>query len=221
MAKKFKHPWIQIPPGLSPRAALGYSFFPLLVSLSKLGLIKSKDKDIKETVRLLESKAVIFSNPESAENMPLKLAVMLKNKLPIIYSPAEHLDTVNIRWRGQLAENAKQLSSGHVLPEMNHNELVGWKVLTDLMKQMHVVFLKDTGTHRRVALREEITKNIVSQYAGGVTEVESEGKSLLARMFSLIHYGDWVSLYLAILNNEDPEPVAVIDFLKSELAKVK
>src|SRR4030067_803666 len=97
---------------------------------------------------------------------------------------------------------------------MNHNELVGWKVLTDLMKQMHVIFLRDIGTHKRVAIREVITKTIVAQYAGMVTEVTSEGKSLLTRMFSLIYFGDWVTLYLAILNNEDPEPVAVIDFLK-------
>jgi glucose/mannose-6-phosphate isomerase len=221
MAKKSKHPRIQIPPGLSPRAALGYSFFPLLVVLSKLGLYKSKDKDIRETIQLLNKNSVIFSNPDSPENGPLKLAGMLKDRLPVIYSPAEHLDTVNIRWRGQFAENSKQLSSGHVLPEMNHNELVGWKVLSSMMKQMHVIFLKDIGTHKRVAIREEITRNIISQYAGGVTEIASEGKSLLARMFSLIYFGDWVSLYLAILNNEDPEPVAVIDYLKGELAKVK
>jgi glucose/mannose-6-phosphate isomerase len=220
-AKKFRQPWIQIPPGLSPRAALGYSFFPLLVVFGKLGLIKSKDKDIKETIQLLKTKAALYSNPESAENAPLKLAERIKGKLPIIYSSTEHLDAVNIRWRGQIAENAKQLSSGHVLPEMNHNELVGWKVLTDLMKQMHVVFLKDVGTYKKVAVREEITKNIVAQYAGMVTEVASEGKSLLARMFSLIHFGDWVTLYLALLNDEDPEPVAVIDFLKAELAQVK
>jgi glucose/mannose-6-phosphate isomerase len=220
-AKKFRQPWIQIPPGLSPRAALGYSFFPLLVVFGKLGLIKSKDKDIKETIQLLKTKAALYSNPESAENAPLKLAERIKGKLPIIYSPTEHLDAVNIRWRGQIAENAKQLSSGHVLPEMNHNELVGWKVLTDLMKQMHVVFLKDAGTYKRITVREEITKRIVAQYAGMVTEVASEGKSLLARMFSLIHFGDWVTLYLALLNDEDPEPVAVIDFLKAELAQVK
>jgi len=221
MAKKFKHPWVQIPPGLSPRAALGYSFFPLLVVLGKLGLIKSKDKDMKETVKLLREKAVLFGNPESTDNAPLKLAERLKGKLPVIYSPVEHLDAVNLRWRGQIAENAKQLSSGHVLPEMNHNELVGWKVLTELMRQMHVIFLKDVGTHKRVAIREKITSTIVSRYAGEVTEVVSEGKSLLARMFSLIHFGDWTSLYLAILNGEDPEPVVIIDYLKSELAKVK
>ena len=81
--------------------------------------------------------------------------------------------------------------------------------------------MKDKGTHKRVAIRGEITKQVVSQYAGAVTEISSEGNSLLARMFSLIHFGDWVTLYLAILNNEDPEPVKVIDFLKGELAKVK
>jgi glucose/mannose-6-phosphate isomerase len=221
MARKFKQPWIEIPPGLSPRAALAYSFFPLLVVFGKLALIKPKDKDIKEVIGLLKVKSKLFGNPEAPENVPLRLAEQLKGKFPVIYSPAEHMDAVNIRWRGQIAENSKQLSSGHVLPEMNHNELVGWKVLSDLMKQMHVIFLKDAGTHKRVAIRGEITKQVVSQYAGAVTEVASEGKSLLARMFSLIHFGDWVSLYLAILNNEDPEPVAVINFLKEELAKVK
>jgi glucose/mannose-6-phosphate isomerase len=221
MAGKFKQPWIQIPAGLSPRAALGYSFFPLLVAFSRLRLIPSKEKDIKETVQLLNVKAALYGNPDSPENAPLSLAERLKGTLPVVYAPAEHLDTVSLRWRGQFAENSKQLSFNHVLPEMNHNELVGWKVLTDLMKKMHVVFLKDSGTHKRVAVREEITKQVVSQYAGGVTEVTSEGKSLLARIFSLIHFGDWVSLYLAVLNNEDPEPVKVIDYLKGELAKIR
>jgi glucose/mannose-6-phosphate isomerase len=89
------------------------------------------------------------------------------------------------------------------------------------MTHFHVVFLKDVGTHKRVAIREEITKQVVSKYAGDVSEVASEGKGLLARLFSLIYFGDWVSLYLAILNNENPEPVAIIDYLKSELSKVK
>ncbi len=220
LGKKFKQPTIKIPPGLSPRAALGYSFFPLLIALAKIGLIRPKDRDIKETIQLLARKSLQFSDIESPENAPLALAERLKGKLPIIYSTTEHLDAVNIRWRGQIAENAKQFAFGNLLPEMNHNELVGWNVLKDLMKQMHVIFLRDKGTYKRVEIRERITKQIVSQYAAQTTEVVSEGTSLLARMFSLIHFGDWVSLYLAILNNQDPEPVEVINFLKSELSKV-
>jgi glucose/mannose-6-phosphate isomerase len=151
----------------------------------------------------------------------MKLAERMRGKLPVIYSPVEYLDAVNIRWRGQLADNAKQLSFGNILPEMSHNELVGWKALPGFMTHIHVVFLKDAGTHKRVAIREEITKQIVSQYAAEATEVASEGKGLLARLFSLIDFGDRISLYLAIFNNVNPEPVTIIDYLKSELKKVK
>ena len=118
-------------------------------------------------------------------------------------------------------ENAKQLAYGNLFPEMNHNELVGWNMLRDLLSKTFVVFLRDKGEHRRVSVREEITKRIVSEYASGITEVHSDGKSLLARMFSLIQFGDWVSFYLAILNNQDPTPVKAIDYLKTQLAGVK
>jgi len=220
IARRHKHPVIEIKKGYQPRAALGYSFFPMLVAFTRLGLLKNKTKEINETVKLLRAKASVFSDPSRAENAPLKLAQQLHGTLPIVYAPNDRLDSVAVRWRGQISENAKQLAYGNVLPEMNHNELVGWKQNPDLLKRMHVVFLQDKGTHKRVALREGITKNIVSQYAGGVSDVWSEGTSPLARMFSLIYFGDWTSYYLALLNNEDPTPVKAIDYLKNELGKV-
>ncbi len=220
-ARKHKQPCIGIPGGLQPRAALGYSFFPLLMTLARAGFVKSKDKDVRETIGLLRRKSKFWATPDDGNNPALKLAGAMKGKLPVIYSATEHLDAVNLRWRGQVAENAKQLAYGNVLPEMNHNELVGWNVLRDLMKQTHVIFLRDKSDHERVVVREDITKGIVAQYASGVTEVWSEGTSLLARMFSLIHFGDWVSYYLAILNGQDPTPVRVIDQLKNELARVR
>jgi glucose/mannose-6-phosphate isomerase len=220
-AKKRKQPCIKIPGGLQPRAALGYSFFPLLVALATGGLIRSKEKDIRETIDLLRIKSKQWKIPDPENNPALKLAGTIRGKLPVIYSSTEHLDAVNLRWRGQIAENAKQLAYGNVLPEMNHNELVGWNVLKDLMRQTHVIMLRDKDDHARVSIREEIIKGIIAQYSSGVTEVWSEGKSLLARMFSLIHFGDWVSYYLAILNEQDPTPVRVIDYLKNELARVK
>jgi glucose/mannose-6-phosphate isomerase len=142
------------------------------------------------------------------------------DRLPVIYSPTEHLDSVNLRWRTQLAENAKVLAYGNVLPEMNHNELVGWNVQKRLMKDIVVVVLRDADEHSRVRVRLELTKRIIAKYSPRVIETRSEGKSLLARMFSLIHLGDWVSYYLAILNEVDPTPVKVIDYLKTELGKV-
>lgn len=220
LAAKHKHSCVKVPPGLQPRAALGYSFFPLLLALSRTGFIQPRPADIRGTIKALKASSRIHANPEHSKNRALQIAQRLHGKLPIIYSASEHLDAVNVRWRGQIAENSKHLAFGHVLPEMDHNEIVGWKVDRQLMRKMAVVFLRDKGTHPRVRLREDVTKRIIQQYASDVIEAQSEGKSLLARMFSLVYLGDWVSYYLAILNNEDPTPVKVIDFLKGELAKV-
>jgi glucose/mannose-6-phosphate isomerase len=220
LAKRRKSPLLKVPGGLPPRAALGYSFFPTLVALSRLGFIADKSREIRETLDYLEKKAAEYGDVDSAENRALLLAQQMRSRLSVMYSSTEHFDAVNTRWRGQIAENAKALSFGHVFPEMNHNELVGWNVLRDQMAEMQVIFLRDRGDHRRVQIRMDLVKEIINRYTPHVTEVWSEGSSLLTRMFSLIYLGDWVSFYLAVLHGEDPTPVKVIDYLKQELARV-
>lgn len=220
MARRYKHTHITVPGGPSPRAALGYSFFPLLVTFVRLGLLSSKQREIAETIALLKSKANDYSDPERGANTALVYALQLQGRIGVVYSASERLDAVNTRWRGQIAENAKSLMWGHVLPEMNHNELVGWNTLRDQMRQLQVFFLRDKEDHPRVAKRIEITKEVLSEYTSHITEVWSEGRSRLARLFSLVHLGDWVSFYLAILHGNDPMPVRVIDYLKEELGKL-
>ncbi len=219
IARKHRHTHIRVPSGPSPRAALGYSFFPLLLALTKLHLISPKTREINETIALLKKKSDEYSNPELATNTAMLIAQQLYGRIGVVYSASERLDAVNTRWRGQIAENAKSLMWGHVLPEMNHNELVGWKVLREQMRDLQVLFLRDKEDHPRVARRLEITKQLLSDHTNHITEVWSEGKTRLARIFSLVHLGDWVSFYLAMLNGVDPMPVKVIDYLKSELAK--
>jgi glucose/mannose-6-phosphate isomerase len=221
LALQKRQPVIEIPGGLPPRAALGYSFFPTLVVLSALGFIKSQKKEIYETISLLKKKAVAYGNAESQDNRALRIAEALQGKLPVIYASADRFDSVDVRWRGQISENAKTLAYGHVFPELDHNEIVGWEVLKDVMKKIHIIVLRDRGDNARVQLRMNITEEVIRPFADGVTEVHSEGTSLLARMFSLLYLGDWVSFYLAMLNGIDPTPVKKIDFLKNELAKVK
>ncbi len=220
LARRSRTPFIKVPGGLPPRAALGYSFFPLLLALTDLGLVSNKRNEIKEMLALLDARMQAWTAPDPKSNPALALALQLRNRLVVCYSSTERFDAVNTRWRGQIAENAKALAFGHVLPEMNHNELVGWKVLENLMRDMQVVFLRDRDDHKRVQIRMEVTKTIIGRYTDNVTEVWSEGRGLLARIFSLVCLGDWVSYYLAILHGEDPTPVEVIDLLKRELGKV-
>lgn len=220
LAKKFGNYLIKIPKGYPPRAALGFSFFPVLLLFSKMGFIKKQDKYINETIVLLKKKARIYRHLDADKNPALKLAQNFYNRLPIIYSSSEKFDSVNLRWRGQLSENSKILTFGNFIPEMNHNELVGWKVLKSAMANMVVVFLKDKDDHKRIKIRMKITEGIIREFAADIINVESEGNSLLSRMFSLIYLGDWASYYLAIINGIDPTPVNIIDYLKNQLSKV-
>lgn len=219
LARRAKSSYIKLPGGYPPRTALGYSFFPLLLLLARLRLITNKSAAIKETVTLLEAKSTEYGNPDASANRALQLAEQLAGRIGIVYSASRTLDAVNIRWRSQIAENGKSLAFGHVLPEMNHNELVGWNTLTEQMREMQVIILRDKADHPRVQMRIDLTREILAEHTSRITEVWSEGSSLLARIFSLVYLGDWVSYYLGILHRQDPTPVRVIDYLKGELGK--
>jgi glucose/mannose-6-phosphate isomerase len=155
------------------------------------------------------------------DNIAKSIAGRIFNKMVFIYASSVHFDAVATRVRGQIAENSKALASAHVLPEMNHNEIVGWESPRRLFKNFVAIFLKDNGAHPRVLLRMDISKALIKKEGVEVIEVSSRGEDLLSRIFSLIYIGDMVSFYLAILYGRDPTPVERITYLKNELAKYK
>ena len=212
--------WVNIPTGFQPRAALGYSFVPILAMLERLGFVRGEKEQIKKTQEFLSSnRSKYIMELGTEENFAKKIALKLHKKLPIIYAATDHFDGVSTRWTGQICENAKMLAFNNVFPEFNHNELVGWKILSEYRDHLIVVILKDRDDHPRIKTRMEIVRGIIAKENVKTVEVESCGETLLSRIFSLIQLGDFVSFYLAILNREDPAPVKVIDFLKNELAK--
>jgi len=221
MAKADGNACLIIPPGLPPRCALGYSFFPLLALMSKIGVIADKSADIDETIGVLAGLKSRLLGPavSGKKNTAKKIAAELYGKYPIIYGAQDHVDCVVTRWRGQIEENSKALASSHVFPEMNHNEIVGWENPKALVRKFVAVVLRDRSDHPRIAKRMDISKAIMKTKAAKVIEVWSSGESLLARIFSLVYIGDFVSYYLAILNKCDPTPVKRITYLKNELEK--
>ncbi len=213
-------PFITLPTGFQPRAALAYSFVPVLLILERMGLCSSQKVHLKETADLLHELVKRYGTDATNENNDaLRIATILRSKVPVIYSDSESLDTVNIRWRGQIQENAKHIAFGNVLPEMNHNEINGWAHPTGIQDHFVSIFLRSTqDEHERVGKRFEILKEVLVGKGVIVIELEAKGSSRLARMFSLIALGDWISYYIALLLGEDPSPVPVIMLLKKKLA---
>ena len=211
LSKENNYNLILIPNGMPPRAAFGYSFPQLFFLLHHYGLIDNGFTDeIRKAVEMLDREE------QNLRELAHELASNLKGKIPVIYSDAWY-EVVAIRFRQQINENSKMLCWHHSIPEMNHNELVGWK---NKNEQLAVVIFRNETDYYRTKKRIEINKGIFSQYTPNIYEVNSKGGSDIERSLYLIHFGDWVSYYLAELQEIDPVEVNVITHLKGELAKI-
>ena len=212
LAKENDLDFIQVPAGSpSPRACLGYSLVQQLFILNKLGLIS--DTIINDVEAASE---LIKKEQEDIQFRAERIAPMLQNKIPVIYT-TDRMEAVAVRFRQQVNENGKNLAWHHVIPEMNHNELVGWR---DDYNQLAVLYFRNKDDYPRNQVRMDINKEIISNYTTSIIEVYSKGQSLAERMLYFVHLGDWISVNLAALKNVDAVEIKVIDYLKSELGKV-
>lgn len=210
---------IAIPDGHPPRASLGYLAIPGLFLLEKSGLLDCPVKeDLRETVTHLKSWREDFSKGGDG-NKTLEVARTIHRSIPVVYGEAGGTGAVALRWRGQLAENGKMLSFHHTLPEMNHNEIVGFYNNSELLEHLGVIWLIDRDSHPRTAERQKLTRDILGERVQYQLEIASEGESLYERLFYLIHFGDWVSFWAAMLHETDPSPVEQIERLKKALSK--
>ncbi|HKJ31767.1 MAG TPA: bifunctional phosphoglucose/phosphomannose isomerase [Balneolales bacterium] len=216
--RKFGCDYVKMPERMSPRAALAYSFIPMYFIFQKAGLIEADEDQLKQTAVFLGNQVDKFSN--FIENEALSLAFDIQDTLPIIYSDGGLMEPVNLRWRGQFEENAKTLAFGNLLPEMNHNEIVGWDQIAHLTGRLSVIMLSDKEDNPRVTQRMSITKDLISEQANGCYVLKTQGDNKLSRLFSLIQFADWTSIYLALINRIDPTPTPKIDLLKRKLAEV-
>ncbi len=202
---------ILVPAGMPPRSCLGYSLVQLLCVLYNFGYIGNNfEREIKAAIKLMKN------NQADIQKKAMAIAKKIEGKMPIVYSSSA-IEGVAIRFRQQLNENSKLLSWQGAVPEMNHNELVGWR---DDATDKAVILLRNEDDFNRVQARMEIGKKIMKKYNASIIEIYSEGKTYWEKIFYLIHLTDWVSVFLADLRNVDATEVKVIDFLKSSLAKV-
>lgn len=217
-------PKITIPGGMQPRCAIGYSFFPMLYVFINSGAYKNNairitEESIDELISLLDEKSKLYSNINDEQNPAIALAEALFGTAPVIYSSGERLDTVNLRWRGQFHENAKNFAFGSLLPEMNHNEVNSWANPPDMKNRFSIIFLRDCDDHERVKIRFSALQKLLKERSAKILSYESNAKTLLARMFDLIYLGDWASFYLSLLNKVDPTPIPFINELKDILSE--
>ncbi len=218
LARESGLPLLEIPAGMPPRTTTGYGLAALALALAGFGVVSDKSREIDAALPFVREQ-IRALGPESPlhENRAKRIAAHAQGRIPIVYGSQSFLDSVAVRWAGQFCENGKNLAFASVLPEMNHNEIAGWVHPREALRKTFPIFLVDRDDHPRIQRRIELSSEILEQKAGSALILESEGESRLQRILSLVLLGDFASIYLAILNGENPTTIEPIDFLKSEL----
>jgi len=203
-----------------PRAGVGYSFVLLLGLASRLGFYPDAAAELDQAIaQLTAMQGDLVPEVPTAQNKAKQWAQALYGKIPAVFGSG-FLAPVARRWKGQFNENSKQWGLWEDMPELNHNLVVGLGHPQAAIDNVAVVFLRSTFDHPRVQVRYDVTGDLVKRNKIALHEVYGEGATPLVHMLNLIHFGDYVSYYLAALNNADPTPVENIAYLKGRLAEV-
>lgn len=212
-------PVITIPGGQPPRTALGFMLMPVVHACIQMGLLPAQDFSAFDAIL---KKSVEESKIEVPfERNPAKqIAAAIHGKLAVLYGLGSWQGLVANRWRGQINENAKNLAIFNVFPELNHNEILGWvKADEQGINQYAGVLLEDGTESAKMKKRFEVTEGLIKDRCP-FDRVRPLGTTLLEKAVSLALTGDFVSLYLAALNDIDPENIDSINLLKSELSLI-
>jgi len=221
LAEKEGIPVFSIDYRAPPRAAFPHSFAPLVAIFQKLGLLGDKSADLKQALNILDKFAgELVETAPLASNPAKRLAAGLWGNLVVIYG-GEVLSEVARRWKSQLNENSKAWAFFELFPELNHNAVVGYDFPPEVRDRVFVVLLHSALFNPRNRLHYEATVELLVKLGIGHEVVEAKGETALAQVMSLVLFGDYVSFYLAMLNETDPTPLASIDFVKSYLARFK
>ncbi|MGM0579620.1 MAG: bifunctional phosphoglucose/phosphomannose isomerase [Bacteroidota bacterium] len=196
-----------------PRAGLAYPSVAVLMLISKLGFCTGIDleEELKSSFNLLKDQQ------DHIQTEAKSTAKNIQGYFTFLYSDQRFYPAV-LRFQQQLAENSKQLSHAHVFPELNHNELVGWRFPEDQLKKSKAILLRSDFDHDRNQIRMDVSKSII-QGKAGVIELNAQGNSFTQQLYYFIHLIDWISFYLAEENGIDPFPVENINILKNKLAE--
>ncbi len=209
-------PVIPVAGGFQPRAAVAYMAVAALEVARLCGAGPRIGSEIDVAADHLERLVEQWGAPGADDAEPKALARALHGSIPVI-AGAGLTSPIAYRWKTQFNENAKVPAFTHELPELDHNEIVGWQDASSLGR-FAAVFLDDSDTHPRIKQRIALTCELIGDGATGTHVVHSRGNTTVERVLSLVLLGDLTSLYAAVLRGVDPTPVRVIEELKGRLA---
>jgi glucose/mannose-6-phosphate isomerase len=215
-ADQKNYPFVKLPKAEQPRYAVFYMLLALLAILEAAGLQEDVSGQLAEGANFLRESVKDWVATVPTDKNPAKqLANELAGKSGVVYA-GPLLAPAAYKWKISFNENAKNVAWWGTYPEFNHNEFIGWSS-HPIQKPYSVIDLRSNFEHPRIQKRFELSDRLLSGQRPAAHVVEAQGSNLLEQLLWTIAYGDFVTIYLALLNGVNPAPVELVEKLKKEL----
>jgi len=208
---------VQLPAHLQPRMAVIYNLRALIAILAHFGIVNfDRFSEIGETANWLQAETSQWRSDVSTDkNYAKQLALLAVGKTPVFYA-GSLFAPVAYKWKISWNENAKNVAFWNEYPEFNHNEFIGWA--SHPIEKPFVIFdLVSDHEHPRILKRFEVSDRLLSGKRPKANTINMAGQSTISQLLWGSILADFVSIYVAILNNVDPTPVDLVEKLKHEL----
>lgn len=208
---------LKLPSGYQPRFTFGYQYAALAQLMEAMGVAKGLSSVVGEGSELVK-KAVAGWEPTVAQkdNLAKRIAMEIAGKSAVIYA-SPRLFPAAYKWKISMNETAKNIAWCNQYPEFNHNEFMGWTSHPEA-KPYAVVDLRSQHDHPQIQKRFTVSSKLLSGKRPAPVEVDiPKGQDVLHDLMWVIALGDFVSIYLALLNGVNPTPVDLIEKLKDQL----
>ena len=148
-------------------------------------------------------------------NIAKQLAKTMMGKTPVFYA-GELTYPLAYKWKISWNESSKNLAFWGQYPEFNHNEFIGWSS-HPIEKPFAVVDFRSALERPRIRERMELSDRLLSGMRPKAEVIELRGETLLQQLLWGLVLADMASIYTAVLNGVNPEPVVLVEKLKKEL----
>ncbi len=211
---------VQQPTGYHPRVALAHPWFSVLGFLEGSGILD-------ETVPIDAAAAAVeavdaacgIDVPEE-HNEAKQLARKIVDKIPQIYATPAFLGSA-LFMRCQLNENAKKIAGVELIPECNHNDLMGWAQDPN-SKHFTVVVMSHAEQNPQMQKRIDFmdhwyTEHGIPFHHHTFRPVHTFQDHIIAQA-EAVQFADYVSYYVSQLRGIDPSEIRAINALKQHLS---
>jgi len=150
-------------------------------------------------------------------NISFVTAESLVGFIPVIYSVVDSTSAVGYRFKCQFNENSKLHAFHNVIPEMNHNEIIGWESFHEKNFNAKIINIVDESYHPQIKKRFEIISGIFKESGVEAIDLQSSEIDFKVRILDLIYLCDWITYYTGVLRGFDPSEINNINTLKQRL----